>query len=96
MTGCWGWCGRTCVCCLSEDEKRTIAVDKEIQRILKQQKMKERREIKILLLGQCTQPLSLFDTGDIQERQEELLLAKNNQKKLPGLFGCLLEGEPDM
>ncbi|CAG07951.1 unnamed protein product, partial [Tetraodon nigroviridis] len=43
---------------LSEEEKRDMAVDKEIQRILKQQKMKERREIKILLLGQCAQPLS--------------------------------------
>lgn len=40
------------MCCLSEDEKRSIAVDKEIKRILKQQKKKERREIKILLLGQ--------------------------------------------
>lgn len=58
MAGCWGWCRRACVCCLSEDEKRTVAVDKEIQRILKQQKMKERREIKILLLGQ-----SLFHPG---------------------------------
>lgn len=57
MAGFWGWCRRTCVCCLSEEEKRTVAVDKEIQRILKQQKMKERREIKILLLGQ-----SLFHT----------------------------------
>ncbi|KAM6921087.1 guanine nucleotide-binding protein subunit alpha-14-like [Xenentodon cancila] len=51
MAGCWRWCHRTCVCCLSEEEKKTIAVDKEIKRILKQQKKKERREIKILLLG---------------------------------------------
>ncbi|KAM9848967.1 guanine nucleotide-binding protein subunit alpha-14-like [Aulostomus maculatus] len=51
MAGCWQVCQRTCMCCLSEEEKRTIAVDKEIQRILKQQKKKERREIKILLLG---------------------------------------------
>ncbi|KAG7230805.1 hypothetical protein INR49_019619, partial [Caranx melampygus] len=51
MAGCWRWCYRTCVCCLSEEEKRTIAVDKEIKKILKQQKKKERREIKILLLG---------------------------------------------
>ncbi|XP_037554053.1 guanine nucleotide-binding protein subunit alpha-11 [Nematolebias whitei] len=51
MAGCWWWCRRTCVCCLSEDEKTSVAVDKEIQRILKQQKKKERREIKILLLG---------------------------------------------
>ncbi|XP_030582623.1 guanine nucleotide-binding protein subunit alpha-11-like [Archocentrus centrarchus] len=51
MAGCCRWCYRTCACCLSEDEKKTIAVDKEIKRILKQQKKKERREIKILLLG---------------------------------------------
>ncbi|XP_036970330.1 guanine nucleotide-binding protein subunit alpha-11-like [Acanthopagrus latus] len=51
MAGCWQMCRRTCACCLSEDEKRSIAVDKEIKRILKQQKKKERREIKILLLG---------------------------------------------
>ncbi|XP_041861329.1 guanine nucleotide-binding protein subunit alpha-11-like [Melanotaenia boesemani] len=51
MAGCWKWCHSTCVCCLSEEEKKTIAVDKEIERILKQQKKKERKEIKILLLG---------------------------------------------
>ncbi|XP_072245699.1 guanine nucleotide-binding protein subunit alpha-14-like [Leuresthes tenuis] len=51
MAGCWKWCHRTCVCCQSEEEKKTIAVDKEIKRILMQQKKKERREIKILLLG---------------------------------------------
>ncbi len=59
MAGCWQLCRRTCLCCLSEEEKKTIAVDKEIKRILKQQKKKERREIKILLLGQSaphTQP----------------------------------------
>lgn len=52
MAGCWQWCRSTCVCFLSEEEKKTIAVDKEIKRILKQQKKKERREIKVLLLGQ--------------------------------------------
>ncbi|XP_012733348.1 guanine nucleotide-binding protein subunit alpha-11 [Fundulus heteroclitus] len=51
MAGCCGWIYRTCVCCLSEEEKTAIAVDKEIKRILRQQKKKERREIKILLLG---------------------------------------------
>uniref|UniRef100_A0A3B3TKP0 Guanine nucleotide binding protein (G protein), alpha 15 (Gq class), tandem duplicate 2 n=1 Tax=Poecilia latipinna TaxID=48699 RepID=A0A3B3TKP0_9TELE len=51
MAGCCDWIYRTCVCCLSEDEKTAIAVDKEIKRILRQQKKKERREIKILLLG---------------------------------------------
>lgn len=52
MASCWMWCHRACGCCLSEEEKRSIAVDKEIKRALKQQKKKERREIKILLLGQ--------------------------------------------
>ncbi|KAF3690963.1 Guanine nucleotide-binding protein subunit alpha-14 [Channa argus] len=51
MAGCWQCCFRTCMCCLSEEEKNSIAVDKEIKRILKDQKKKERREIKILLLG---------------------------------------------
>ncbi|XP_071776608.1 guanine nucleotide-binding protein subunit alpha-15.1 [Centroberyx gerrardi] len=51
MDGCWQWCHRTCVCCLTEEERRTIAVDKEIQRILHQQKKRERKEIKVLLLG---------------------------------------------
>ncbi|XP_069006488.1 guanine nucleotide-binding protein subunit alpha-14-like [Embiotoca jacksoni] len=51
MAGWWWWCRRTCACCLSEEEKKTVAVDKEIKRILKHQKKKERKEIKILLLG---------------------------------------------
>uniref|UniRef100_A0A3B4Z1Q4 Guanine nucleotide-binding protein subunit alpha-11-like n=1 Tax=Stegastes partitus TaxID=144197 RepID=A0A3B4Z1Q4_9TELE len=51
MAGCWRWCHRTCVCCLSEEDKKTVAVDKEIRKILKQQRKKEQREIKILLLG---------------------------------------------
>lgn len=51
MDGCWQWCHRTCVCCLTEEERRTIAVDKEIKRILRQQKQRERKEIKVLLLG---------------------------------------------
>ncbi|KAG9351285.1 hypothetical protein JZ751_025177 [Albula glossodonta] len=51
MAGCWRWCHRTCTCCLSEEQRKSIAVDKEIKEILRQQKKKERREIKILLLG---------------------------------------------
>ncbi|KAL6468721.1 hypothetical protein MHYP_G00222450 [Metynnis hypsauchen] len=49
--GCWGWCYRNCICCLSEDEKKSIAIDNEIRRILAEQKKRERREIKVLLLG---------------------------------------------
>ncbi|XP_036442167.1 guanine nucleotide-binding protein subunit alpha-11-like isoform X1 [Colossoma macropomum] len=49
--GCWGWCHRNCTCCLSEDEKKSIAIDNEIRRILADQKKRERREIKVLLLG---------------------------------------------
>ncbi|KAJ7992993.1 hypothetical protein DPEC_G00267830 [Dallia pectoralis] len=45
------WIRRTCVCCLDDEERRTIAIDKEIQRILRQQKKRERKEIKVLLLG---------------------------------------------
>ncbi|XP_023860380.1 guanine nucleotide-binding protein G(q) subunit alpha [Salvelinus sp. IW2-2015] len=48
---CWKWCRRTWVCCLDDEERRTIAIDKEIQRILRQQKNRERKEIKVLLLG---------------------------------------------
>ncbi|XP_034002967.1 guanine nucleotide-binding protein subunit alpha-11-like [Trematomus bernacchii] len=51
MAGCWPCCPCLFVCCLSEEDKTGLAVDKEIARILKQQKKKERREIKILLLG---------------------------------------------
>lgn len=51
MAGCWLWCHRTCVCCLSEEEKTTIAVHREIEDILIREKKKKRREIKILLLG---------------------------------------------
>ncbi|XP_062251771.1 guanine nucleotide-binding protein subunit alpha-11-like [Platichthys flesus] len=48
---CWQWCQRTCVCLMSEEEKKSMAVHKEIQRILKQQKKKEMKEVKVLLLG---------------------------------------------
>ncbi|KAJ8374439.1 hypothetical protein SKAU_G00050190 [Synaphobranchus kaupii] len=44
-------CCRKSVCCLSEEERNAIAVDKEIQNILRQHKKRERREIKTLLLG---------------------------------------------
>ncbi|KAJ3598940.1 hypothetical protein NHX12_032903 [Muraenolepis orangiensis] len=51
MEGCFRWCHRSCVCCLSEDDRKTIVLDKEIQKILREQKKRERKEIKILLLG---------------------------------------------
>uniref|UniRef100_A0A672JZ71 Guanine nucleotide-binding protein subunit alpha n=1 Tax=Sinocyclocheilus grahami TaxID=75366 RepID=A0A672JZ71_SINGR len=51
MGVCWRWCYTTCVCCLSEDEKNAIAIHNEIKRILADQKKRERREIKVLLLG---------------------------------------------
>ncbi|XP_023699660.1 guanine nucleotide-binding protein subunit alpha-14-like [Paramormyrops kingsleyae] len=51
MACCWRWCHRTCTCCLSEEERKSIAVDREIKKILRQHKKKERKEIKILLLG---------------------------------------------
>lgn len=51
MASCWIWCRNTCVCFLSEDEKKTVAIHKTIQRELKKQKKREKKEIKILLLG---------------------------------------------
>ncbi|KAJ8271094.1 hypothetical protein GJAV_G00122680 [Gymnothorax javanicus] len=51
MGGCWQRCQRICTCCLTEQERKDIEVDREIQRILKQQKKRERKEIKVLLLG---------------------------------------------
>ncbi|KAK7889742.1 hypothetical protein WMY93_025302 [Mugilogobius chulae] len=51
MASCWPWFRHTCVCCLSEDEKKSVAIHKKIQKELKKQKKKERKEIKILLLG---------------------------------------------
>ncbi|XP_062869166.1 guanine nucleotide-binding protein subunit alpha-11-like [Trichomycterus rosablanca] len=51
MGGCGKWCYQICTCCLSEDERKSVAIDKEIRRILAEQKKRERREIKVLLLG---------------------------------------------
>jgi len=44
-----------CGCCtyfLTEDERNAIAINKEIQHILAEQRKKERKEIKLLLLGE--------------------------------------------
>ncbi|XP_056303722.1 guanine nucleotide-binding protein subunit alpha-11-like isoform X2 [Danio aesculapii] len=51
MGACWRWCYTTCICCLSEEEKNAIVIHNEIKRILADQKKRERREIKVLLLG---------------------------------------------
>lgn len=51
MGDCWRWCYTTCICCLSEEEKNAIVIHNEIKRILADQKKRERREIKVLLLG---------------------------------------------
>ncbi|XP_061457255.1 guanine nucleotide-binding protein subunit alpha-15-like [Rhineura floridana] len=40
-----------CVCFLSEEEKNAIAIDKEINRLLQEQKKRDRWELKLLLLG---------------------------------------------
>nr|XP_056723455.1 guanine nucleotide-binding protein subunit alpha-15-like [Euleptes europaea] len=40
-----------CSCFLSEEEKTAIAIDKEINRLLQEQKKRERWELKLLLLG---------------------------------------------
>ncbi|XP_063057008.1 guanine nucleotide-binding protein subunit alpha-11-like [Engraulis encrasicolus] len=51
MGGCWRLCQRTCRCFLTEEDRRAIDIDMEIQKILKEQKKRERKEIKVLLLG---------------------------------------------
>ncbi|XP_063003446.1 guanine nucleotide-binding protein subunit alpha-15-like [Elgaria multicarinata webbii] len=40
-----------CLCFLSEDQKNAIAIDKEINRLLQEQKKRDRWELKLLLLG---------------------------------------------
>ncbi|XP_060089400.1 guanine nucleotide-binding protein subunit alpha-15-like [Heteronotia binoei] len=40
-----------CSCFLSEEEKNAIAIDKEINRLLQEQKKREKQELKLLLLG---------------------------------------------
>ncbi|KAJ7308457.1 hypothetical protein JRQ81_009007 [Phrynocephalus forsythii] len=42
---------RWCSCLLSDEEKRAIAIDKEINRLLQEQKKRDRWELKLLLLG---------------------------------------------
>lgn len=51
MASCWIWCRNTCVCFLSEEEKKTLAIHNKIQKELIKQKKREKKEIKILLLG---------------------------------------------
>uniref|UniRef100_A0A8C6T3E1 Guanine nucleotide binding protein (G protein), alpha 15 (Gq class), tandem duplicate 4 n=1 Tax=Neogobius melanostomus TaxID=47308 RepID=A0A8C6T3E1_9GOBI len=51
MAGCWIWCRNNCVCFLSEDERKTLSIHKKIQKELSKQKKREKKEIKILLLG---------------------------------------------
>lgn len=60
MGGCWRWCYRTCTCCLSEEERSAITVHNEIKRALAEQKKRERREIKILLLGEIIRTFTYF------------------------------------
>ncbi|XP_028569723.2 guanine nucleotide-binding protein subunit alpha-15 [Podarcis muralis] len=40
-----------CICFLSEEEKNAVAIDKEINRLLQEQKKRDRWELKLLLLG---------------------------------------------
>ncbi|XP_029469510.1 guanine nucleotide-binding protein subunit alpha-11-like [Rhinatrema bivittatum] len=44
-------CCRKSGCCLTEDEKVAVALDREISRMLKDQKKRNRQEMKLLLLG---------------------------------------------
>lgn len=59
MGSCWRWCYTTCTCCLSEEEKNAIEIHNEIKRILADQKKRERREIKVLLLGEIFFPMHI-------------------------------------
>ncbi|KAM4710013.1 guanine nucleotide-binding protein subunit alpha-15-like [Discoglossus pictus] len=45
------FCCCTCPCYLTEDEKTALAMNREIDRILQDQKKRDRKELKILLLG---------------------------------------------
>nr|XP_055073804.1 guanine nucleotide-binding protein subunit alpha-11-like [Misgurnus anguillicaudatus] len=47
----WRWCYNCCTYSVSEEKRNAIAKDNEINRILQEQKNRERREIKVLLLG---------------------------------------------
>jgi len=67
MGCCWRWWYTTCTCCMSEDEKSAVAVHNEIKRILADQKKRERREIKILLLGKIFLPIKIYLTIDTEE-----------------------------
>ncbi|XP_013913942.1 PREDICTED: guanine nucleotide-binding protein subunit alpha-15-like [Thamnophis sirtalis] len=40
-----------CLCLMSEDEKNAMVIDKEISRLLQEQKKRDRQELKLLLLG---------------------------------------------
>ncbi|XP_075758656.1 guanine nucleotide-binding protein subunit alpha-15 isoform X4 [Pelodiscus sinensis] len=44
-------CCRKCPCFLSEDDKAAIMLNKEISKILRDQKMQDKKELKLLLLG---------------------------------------------
>lgn len=43
---------RCCPCCLTDDEKAAARIDQEINRILLEQKKRDRGELKLLLLGE--------------------------------------------
>lgn len=60
MGSCWRWCYTTCTCCLSEEEKNAIVIHNEIKRILADQKKRERKEIKVLLLGEIFFPINIY------------------------------------
>lgn len=55
--GQYYYCG-CCICFLSEEDRNAIAINKEIKHIIAEQKKRERREVKLLLLGEMI--LSVF------------------------------------
>lgn len=54
------------ICCLSEEERNSIYINNEIKRILAEQKKRQQRDIKMLLLGEMI--LSVFNQNLIQIR----------------------------
>lgn len=69
MGSCWRYCYTTCTCCLSEEERNAIVIHNEIKRILADQKKRERREIKVLLLGEIFFPINIYFKAQLWSKE---------------------------
>ena len=56
------WC--CCPCCLTEDEKAAARIDQDINRLLLEQKKRDRGELKLLLLGERAGGVRTGPAGD--------------------------------